>query len=110
MSSLEETKKFLEKHCLQRCNHNANESCICKVAICFKEIEKAQEQEKENAELKKVLSIIKEKNLFEPTHKYIVGYTKVYATYSHMFRAYKLDEANKLTAEEFVLVKGKIER
>ncbi len=43
---LEETKEFLKKHCLKRCNHNSNESCICKVAICFKEIEKAQEQEK----------------------------------------------------------------
>lgn len=40
MSNLEETKEFLKKHCLQKCNHNSNESCICKVAICFKEIEK----------------------------------------------------------------------
>lgn len=54
--NLEETEKFLNKHCLQRCNHNSNESCICKVAICLKEIEKAQEQEK-------VLSIIIKKNV-----------------------------------------------
>lgn len=50
--NLEETKKFLNKHCLQRCNHNSNESCICKVAICLKEIEKAQKQEKIIDELK----------------------------------------------------------
>lgn len=43
---LEETEKFLNKHCLQKCNHNSNESCICKVAICLKEIERAQEQER----------------------------------------------------------------
>lgn len=46
MNNLEETKEFLKRQCLQRCNHNSNESCICKVAICFKEIEKSQEQEK----------------------------------------------------------------
>ena len=40
MNNLEETKAFLSNHCLQKCNHNSNESCICKVAICFKEIEK----------------------------------------------------------------------
>lgn len=68
-------------------------------------IEKNKQLKEENAELKKVLEIIKEKNLFESTHKYIFDYTKVYATYSHMFRAYKLDEANKLTAEGFDLLK-----
>jgi hypothetical protein len=39
----EETKAFLKYHCLIYCRHNANESCICKVAICFKEIEKAEQ-------------------------------------------------------------------
>ena len=46
MYNLEETKDFFKNYCLQRCNHNSNESCICKVAICFKEIEKAEEQNK----------------------------------------------------------------
>lgn len=52
---LEETEKFLNKHCLQRCNHSSNESCICKVAICLKEIEKAQQQEKVIEELKTLI-------------------------------------------------------
>lgn len=51
MSNLEETKEFLNKYCLQKCNHNSNESCICKIAICFKEIEKVQELESENSAL-----------------------------------------------------------
>lgn len=77
MSNLEETKDFLKNYCLQKCNHNSNENCICKVAICFKEIEKLQEQEKEidrlenqcldlisdNIRLKKVLEIIKNKTV-----------------------------------------------
>ena len=39
---LKETKEFLEKECISICGHNANENCICKIALCFKEIEKAQ--------------------------------------------------------------------
>ena len=53
----------------------------------------------------KVLKIIKEKNLFEPTHKYIIDYSNLYVNYSHMFRAYKLDISNKLTEEEFGLIR-----
>lgn len=94
MSNLEETKKFLEKHCLQRCNHNANESCICKVAICFKEIEKAQEQEK-------VLEIIKEKNVdiltLNSWFSKGIGDLKTYN--------YDLEDEDKLTQEEFDLLK-----
>ncbi len=50
--ALEETKKVLQNNCIPNCGHNANESCICKIAICFKEIENA---EKEIAEYKALL-------------------------------------------------------
>lgn len=41
-TEFEELKAFLKHHCLTNCGHNANESCICKAALCFKEIEKAE--------------------------------------------------------------------
>ena len=62
------------------------------------DLEKYQKQEK-------ILWIIKKKNLFDPTHKYIVEYSKEYANYCKLFEAYKLDEVNKLTESEFNLVK-----
>ncbi len=51
------------------------------------------------------LNIIKEKNLFDAIHKYIFDFAKNYESYCTLFKAYKLDEANKLTQHEFLLVK-----
>ena len=45
ITDLEETKAYLKRRCIANCGHNANESCICKINQCFKEIEKAQELE-----------------------------------------------------------------
>ena len=39
----EETKAFLQRRCIENCGHNANENCICKIAMCFNEIEKAEQ-------------------------------------------------------------------
>ena len=39
---LNETIKFLEKECISICGHGANENCICKIALCFKELEKSK--------------------------------------------------------------------
>lgn len=66
------------------------------------DLEKYQKQEK-------VLKAIKGKDLFDPTHKYIFDYSKEYTTYCSMFKAYKLDEANKLTEDEFILSKRCLE-
>lgn len=94
MSNLEETKEFLKKFCLKKCNHNSNESCICKVALCFKEIEKSQEQEK-------VLEIIKEKGVDVATfntYQSVIEYN-----WSIRFEKHKRKE---LTEEEYDAVKG----
>lgn len=66
---------------------------------------KAQEQEKENAEYKRVIKVIKEKDVFEPTHKYVIEYSKTYDTYCKLFKVYKLAKLKKLTQEEFDLLK-----
>lgn len=42
--AFEETKAFLQRRCIANCGHNANESCICKIAQCFKEIENAEKE------------------------------------------------------------------
>lgn len=40
----EEIKKALDTKCYTNCGHGANESCICKVAIYFAELRKAEEK------------------------------------------------------------------
>lgn len=73
----------------------------------IKDIEQALLKAQENV---KILSVIKEKHLFEATHKYIVDYSKDYNTYCKLFESYKLDEANKLIENEFNLLKTYFEK
>jgi hypothetical protein len=44
IKEFEETKEFLQRRCIETCGHNANENCICKIALCLNEIEKAEEE------------------------------------------------------------------
>lgn len=103
MTELEETKAFLQRRCIANCGHNANESCICKIAQCFKEIEKAEQALIKTQNLERFTKLVIEKNVE-------IQLLKENETAEDYNLHFIIDDYQELTQEEFDFIKEIIKK
>ncbi len=112
--ALEETKEFFKRRCVANCGHNANESCICKIAQCFKELENVEQVLLKAQEMEKVLEDELGISLLElkPVESASIDCSaclvngvlekKIYICGDDYYGTYTLDEYRKLVLKDII--------